>query len=206
VNPAAQTHLDAYAAKYVASAPSHWIRLVVWTGYLGEDGETDRSVSTSAEIAVVYDNGLLGQEYFRSDPTTGYDLDAMNEALVGEPEENWTLLQLEIDRDGTVRTDFDTGPARDLEDSATNPYWDDVHDYLSRNRPSLEQLVDRLRAKGQLPDPDAVSEIDPMTLPPSQRPKAPASRDQDRPGSQTSSASADQAPQGWFGRLFGRRG
>ena len=69
---------------------------------------------------------------------------------MGEPEEGWTLLQLEIDRDGTVRTDFDTGPARELEDSATDPFWDGVHEYLERNRPALEELAGRLEAEGVL--------------------------------------------------------
>ena len=194
MNPEAQKHLDDFVAKYKESAPSTWVRIVVWWAYLGENGKTDRGSAIHPQTAVVFEGGTLEQRSFRANAQASFDLQDMTAALAGEPEEGWTLLKIEIDRDGTVRTDFDTGPARDLEDSATDPYWDHVHDYLSRNRPALEQLVDRLRTKDQLPDPDAVSEVDPMTLPPSQRPKA-------TPATQ---AASPAEPKGRFGRFFGR--
>jgi hypothetical protein len=150
VNHQAREALERLVARYRAIAPEGWIRVISWWAYLGDGGTTDRSVLKHPEIAIVLGPDGLSSEYFRPDSHAGNDIDALNEALVGEPEEGWTLLQLEIDRDGTVRTDFDTGPARELEDSATDPFWDGVHEYLERNRPALEELAGRLEAEGVL--------------------------------------------------------
>ena len=64
----------------------------------------------------------------------------------------WTEVRIEVDRDGQRRVEFDTqAPMRSLDDSATDPHWDQVHDYLELNRAEVDTLVARLRASGDLP-------------------------------------------------------
>jgi hypothetical protein len=175
VNPTAQAHLDAYVAKYRASAPPNWVRIVTWSAHLADEGgNVDRGTRMRVEIAVVLGREGLTGEHFKPDSQAVFDLDDMEAALEGEPEAGWTILRLEIDRDGPYRADFDTGPARPMLDSATDPYWKAVHDYVDLHRSELEEFVERLRVQGDLPDPP-----------------------------DTHGAGEDQKP-GRFGRIFGR--
>ena len=178
MNPTAQAHLDAYVAKYRASAPPNGVRIATWSAHLAdESGQVDRGSRMRVEVAVVLGlEGLTG-EHFKPDSQAVFDLEDLDAALDGEPEAGWTILRLEIDRDGPYRADFDTGPARPLLDSATDPYWEAVHDYVDRNRGELEELVERLRAQGDLPDATGT----------------PAG----------AAAGSDEKP-GRFGRIFGR--
>jgi hypothetical protein len=179
VNPTAQAHLDAFVDKYRASAPPNWIRIVTWSAHLAdENGTVDRGMLKQAEIAVVLTPEGITREYFHADSQASFDLDDLEPALDGEPESGWTMLHIEIDRDGPYRAEFDTGPARALLDSATDPYWRGVHDYVDLHRDELEQFVERLREQGDLPDAAA--------------------------GASTASSTGDDRP-GRLGRMFGRR-
>lgn len=186
MNPQAQHFLDAFVEKYRESVPRTWIRIVTWHAHLAdEQGRVDRSAAMRVEAVVLWEKGELEQRYFRADTQAGFDLEEMDRALVGEPEAPRTLLRIEIDRDGPVRADFDT-EVRPLENSADDPYFDAAHEYLDRNRETLELFAERLRGQGDLPT-GAATALDPATLPPSQRPGTDRSETKGR-----------------FGRIFGR--
>jgi hypothetical protein len=184
-----QDELDRAAGFLIDAAPGHWIRIVLLAGRLVEDDGTLAGF-TDVTVAVTWDGTELGQRYVAPPPGQRLDAFALDAASAGQPEEGWTVLWMILDRDGGRTFDFSHEEARPLDDSASDEYWDAAHDYLERNRPELEALADRLRASGRLPGADDVTPIDPMTLPPSQRPGvAPAPAEEHK---------------GRLGRLFGR--
>ncbi len=190
MNQPLQDHLDQMAAALQGAARPHWVRIVVWIGRLLEKGET--SGFTYPNRVVTYDGSELGADYITSGAALArVDAQALDALTVGQPEAGWTILRFELDRDGAQRADFSHEPARELEDSANDEFWDGVHDYVTLNHDELERFVSRLREQGDLPDPATTpSGPDPMSLPPSQRPGA--------------AGAAGTEARGRLGRLFGR--
>jgi hypothetical protein len=152
VNTAAQEALDEYQEALIASAPVTWIRGVVWRGRLVETDGSPAGTDKTVAVCVAHDGTELSQSYLSGSADGARAMMALQEALVGEPEDAWTVLRIEIDRDGQRRVDFSHEPARRLEDSSEDEFWDDVHKYLERNRTELEQFVERLREQGDLPE------------------------------------------------------
>lgn len=106
-----QEHLAAIAGRFAQVAPRNWARLVGnWEATLGEDGEPVLNYLT---LAVVDggDRWLFGQVGY-DEPL--YDLvAAYNNASSGDADaqvsSRWTVLDLEVDEDGTFRTNLGYG-------------------------------------------------------------------------------------------------
>lgn len=155
MNSDVATHVESFVRLYRDSAPEGWVRLVTWVAFLADDdGSVSRSGWTTREIAIVQHgdgpDALEGVQW-RPDSQAGFEIQDLDEKLAGEPEEGWTILRVVIDRDGTYSADFSHESARPWEDAATDPFFDDVRDYLERNREEVEALVERLREQGDLP-------------------------------------------------------
>jgi hypothetical protein len=191
MNPAVQQALDDYLADLGASAPTNWIRQVAWQGQLVEADGSSAGVEKEVTVCVTATDAGLGQEYLFGGADGARAMMELQAALADEPESGWTMLRIEVDRDGERRVEFSHEAARALDDSSEDTFWDDVHQYLERNRPELEALAARLRESGMLAGTDEAAPSDPRTLPPSQRPNA-----------------ADPPPngdrRGFMGKLFGR--
>lgn len=127
-----------------------WIRAVLWIGRLTqEDGSlAPHNIRLNRVLTWNAEEDKVRAEYGRTGPV----FDAITELyrLVGE--QPWTQVRMVEDRDGersfTLITDE---PARPEEGSATDPYWQQVHNYLDLNREQVDALVDRLRSSGDLP-------------------------------------------------------
>jgi hypothetical protein len=189
MDTALQEELDKAVAALTGAAPGHWIRIAMLAGRLLDDDGTTAGFK-EVTVAVTYDGDQLGQRYVTPPLGKGFNPLTLDAACAGRPEEGWTILWLVVDRDGERRVDFSHEEARPLDDSATDEYWQAAHQYVERNRAELEPLVDRLRAGGQLPGSDDVTAVDPLSLPPSERPGASAPEGKDS---------------GLLGRMFGRR-
>ena len=179
--------LDRTVDAYVGAAPGHWIRVVLWALRLDDD-ETSAAFACPC-VAVTWDGQQLEQRAVAPDAADTIDGVAIDRAAAGGPEAGWTMLRIEVDRDGERRYDFAHDGAVPADDAATDEFWDQAHEYLDRNRPALEDLARRLGASGDLPGPEDVTAVDPRTLPPHLRP---------------GSSAADQKESGLLGRLFGR--
>jgi hypothetical protein len=149
-HPPLREQLDRTAAVLIAAAPANWMRIVQWAGrLLDDDGST--AGYTDIAVAVTRHGEQLGQEYVLPPLGQGFDAVALDAACAGQPEEGWTVLRIELDRDGEQRFDFSHEEARPLDDSASDEFWQAVHEYLDRNRTEVEALAERLGAGGSLP-------------------------------------------------------
>jgi hypothetical protein len=143
--------LERSMAPYFEAAPADWIRIVLWCGrLLDTDGSTAGFKFPC--VAVTWDGTSTGQQYVIPPAASMLDPHALDAAVGGRPEEGWTMLRVELDRDGEHRYDFSREEGRPLDDSATDDFWDGIHEYLSRNGDEVGQLVVRLREQGGLPD------------------------------------------------------
>lgn len=108
---ARRTQIEAVAARFAAIAPTGWARLVGnWEATLDERGTP---VLNHLTLAVVDggDRWLFGQVAY-DEPL--YDLVVeLNEASATDgPDARWTVFDLEVDADGSYRTDFGHGLAK----------------------------------------------------------------------------------------------
>lgn len=139
--------VDEYVTRITQSQPN-WIRLVVWVGQLAEPDGSRAGASTEVHRIIVHDDAGVRAEYGRT--MDAYDAFSRIEAALAGVE--WSELRLVADRDGQRDIEVVTDqPLRPMEDSATDPYWEQVHDYLELNQAEVDALVDRLRASGDLP-------------------------------------------------------
>jgi hypothetical protein len=146
-------HLEDVVARYEAAAPADWVRIVLWAIRLVDTDGSLAGFSTVA-IAVTYDEeGGLGQAYVVPPALEQLRGSALDPLTAGGPEEGWTDLRVEADRDGSHRFDFGADGPHPVEGSATDEFWDALDEYLDRNRDQLDELVGRLRDQGALPGP-----------------------------------------------------
>lgn len=135
-------------AEAFAESFPNWIRVVVWIGRLDHEGKpTD--TNTRLNRVLSYAGGEVVAEYhtvMRTVAPMYRRIDTLTEDV------DWTQCRIVADRDGERLIDLVTDqPRRNLEGAGTDPYWNQVHDYLELNRADVDALVQRLRAKGQLP-------------------------------------------------------
>lgn len=145
--------LERSMVPYLAAAPADWVRIVLWAIRLVDTDGSLAGFSTVA-IAVTYDEeGGLGQAYVVPPALEQLRGSALDPLTAGGPEEGWTVLRVEADRDGSHRFDFGADAPHPVEGSATDEFWDALDEYLDRNRDQLEELVGRLGDQGALPAP-----------------------------------------------------
>lgn len=145
--PSVDESVDQIAAEFTQGHPN-WIRMVVWVGRLAERDGAPAGADTSVDQVLSWDGDQVVADY-ASGQGAHQALHDIEEATHDVP---WTELRIEVDRDGQRRVEFETEqPMRLLDDSATDPHWDQVHDYLELNRAEVDALVERLRASGDLP-------------------------------------------------------
>lgn len=139
--------VDEYVTEITKGQP-HWIRLVVWVNRLGEPDGSPAGSSTAAHRIIVHDSAGLRGEY----GSTMDAYDAFRRMELTLKDVDWSELRIVADRDGQHDIEVLTNlPLRPEKDSGSDPYWDQVHDYLELNRAEVEALVGRLRASGDLP-------------------------------------------------------
>ena len=125
-----------------------WVRAVQWVGRLHQEDGSPSEADIRLNRVLVWDGEQVRAEYGK---TFGLSaaftvLDELTSDIA------WTQLRAVTDRDGGRVVDLVTDePCRPADDSATDPYWRQVHDYLELNRPEVDALVARLRASGDLP-------------------------------------------------------
>lgn len=131
-----------------------WIRVVQWVGRLHENGGPGDAdvrpnrvlVWDGAEVRAEYGKNLGLSSAFRTLAEVTQDVD-------------WTQVRAVTDRDGQGSVVLVTDePRRSADDAATDPYWRQVHDYLELNRAEVEELVEGLRASGDLPGEERSAE------------------------------------------------
>lgn len=106
-----QRHVQAIAQRFVEVAPQGWSRLVGnWEAAPGSDG---RPVLNYLTLAVVDlgDRWGFGQIDY-DEPLYDLVADFRVAAEADGPEGTWTVLDLEVDADGTFRTDFSYDPPK----------------------------------------------------------------------------------------------
>lgn len=106
-----QRHVQAIAQRFVEVAPQGWARLVGnWEAVPGSDG---RPVLNYLTLAVVDlgDRWGFGQIDY-DEPLYDLVADLRVAAEADGPEGTWTVLDLEVDADGTFRTDFSYDPPK----------------------------------------------------------------------------------------------
>ncbi|OLT41817.1 hypothetical protein BJF86_02035 [Serinicoccus sp. CNJ-927] len=135
--------VDAFAESF-----PNWIRVVIWIGRLKYEGQpTD--TNTRLNRVLSYTDGEVVAAYHTKMRTVSAlyrRIDAPTEDV------DWTQCRIVADRDGKHQIDLVTDePRRDLEGAGSDPYWDQVHDYLELNRAEVGALVERLRSSGDLP-------------------------------------------------------
>jgi hypothetical protein len=151
MNETLTSHLEDVVARYEAAAPADWVRIVLWAIRLVDTDGSLAGFSTVA-VAVTYaEESGLGQVYVVPPALEQLRGSALDPLTAGGPEEGWTDLKVEADRDGSHRFDFGTDEPHPVEGSATDEFWDALDEYLDRNRDQLEELVGRLRDQGALP-------------------------------------------------------
>ncbi|OLT41819.1 hypothetical protein BJF86_02045 [Serinicoccus sp. CNJ-927] len=125
-----------------------WIRAVAWVGRLQNDDGSPAEGDIYLNRVLCWKDGVVVPEYF-----TGFgDYDAYRAISQMTSDVDWTQFRLVADRDGGRQVEFVTDePRRQVEGSATDPYWHQVDDYLELNREEVDALVGRLRASGDLP-------------------------------------------------------
>ena len=106
-----QERLERIARRFGDVAPPNWVRLVGnWEAYPGPTGELTLNYVT---LAVVDggDRWLFGQVGY-DEPL--YDLVAELNRMASEdqPDHAWTVLDLEVDQDGTFRVEFGYDPPK----------------------------------------------------------------------------------------------
>lgn len=127
-----------------------WVRAVLWIGRLAEkDGSlAPENIRLNRVLTWSNKDDEVHAEYGRTGPL----FDPIEELYRLVDDVRWTQIRLVEDRDGqrsfTLITDE---PARQEEGSATDPYWQQVHDYLELNRDEVDALVERLHSSGDLP-------------------------------------------------------
>ena len=129
----------------VTSEHPLWIRAVVWVGRLQNDDGSPAESDIYLNRVLCWKDGDVVAEYY-----TGFDdYDAYRAISQMTSDVDWTQFRLVVDRDGGRQVEFVTDePRRQVEGSATDPYWRQVHDYLELNRDEVDALVERLRASG----------------------------------------------------------
>lgn len=146
--------VEEYVNEITKTQPD-WIRLVAWIGRLAEPDGRPAGSSTTVHRIVVHEGAGPRAEY----GSTMDAYDAFRRMELALEDVDWSELRLVADRDGQrdiqVLTDL---PLRPEEDSGSDPYWDQVHDYLELNRAEVDALVERLRASGDLPGEAAPAE------------------------------------------------
>jgi len=103
--------IEAVVQRFAEIAPSGWARLVGnWEATRGDDGKTVLNYLTLA-VVDASDRWLYGQVEY-DEPL--YDLVVeLNDASADEgPERRWTVFDLEVDADGSYRTDFGYDPPK----------------------------------------------------------------------------------------------
>lgn len=106
-----QDQLERIVHRFADVAPRNWVRLVGnWEASTGQSGELTLNYLT---LAVVDggDRWLFGQVGY-DEPL--YDLVAQLQpmAAADDPEHAWTVLDLEVDQDGTFRVEFGYDPPK----------------------------------------------------------------------------------------------
>lgn len=141
------TQVDRIVAEYTKELP-HWIRVVVWVGRLAEPDGSPAEGNITVHRVLSWDGERVTADYGR-----GFGArPAFRDIEQTTAHQDWTELRIEVDRDDQRRIDLITDcSARPVDNSATDPHWRQVHDYLELNRAELDVLVERLRASGDLP-------------------------------------------------------
>ncbi|QFG69821.1 hypothetical protein [Ornithinimicrobium pratense] len=139
--------VDQIVAEFTQGHPN-WIRMVVWVGRLAEPDRSPAEANVTVHRVLSWDRDRLIAGHGRGHGARQAFRD-IDEATKDVP---WTELRIEVDRDGQRRVDLITDrPMRSVDNSATDPHWRQVHDYLDHNRAELDALVERLQASGDLP-------------------------------------------------------
>lgn len=139
-------HVSDMTATFAQDFPD-WIRVVIWVGRL-VDGDEPTDTTIRLNRVLSYRDGEVVADYYTGMGTASLyrRLDELTQDV------DWTQCRIVSDRDGSRQVGLVTDePRRPLEGSATDPYWHQVDDYVELNRAEVEALVQRLRAKGQLP-------------------------------------------------------
>lgn len=179
------------AAGYAAMAPDSWIRVVTWMARLADHEHGPIVSAMEVSRIVVWQADGPGLVQLPGDEATDAASARLTDVEQDSPAEGWTFLRVELDRDGRSRVEFSHDPALVVDTAVLDPYWDDVKHYVDRHREDLDAFVERLRADGSLPSPGDPAQVDPRSLPPSQR-----------RGAEPRSTEPDK---GRIGRIFGRR-
>ncbi|KUG57160.1 hypothetical protein AVL62_15350 [Serinicoccus chungangensis] len=127
---------------------SQWVRAVAWVGRLQDSAGTPAEGDIYLNRVLCWEDGEVVTKYY-----TGVDdYDAYLAISQMTCDVDWTQFRLVADRDGGRQVEFVTNERRrQVEGSATDPYWHQVDDYLELNREEVDALVDRLRDSGDLP-------------------------------------------------------
>lgn len=139
--------LDAIVRTLTRGEP-RWVRVVFWIGRLENPDGSPAPANIRLNRIISWTGGEPIATYGKAFGLSS-ELETVDEETVQVP---WTQMRLSADRDGHRHLKLVTDePRRQFDDSATDPYWRQVHDYLELNRGDVDVLVQRLRAKGQLP-------------------------------------------------------
>ena len=145
-----ESDLDAHVGQMVTAFTRDfpdWIRVVIWVGRLMDGSEpTDTTIRLNRVLS--YRGGEVVADYY-----TGLGTAPMYR-LIDEltQDVDWTQCRIVADRDGARQVQLvKDEPRRQIEGSATDPYWHQVDDYLKLNRGEVDALVERLRSSGDLP-------------------------------------------------------
>lgn len=148
----AAADVDEYVTEITKAQPD-WIRLVVWVGQLAEPDGSPSGASTKLHRIIVHDAAGVRAEDGRLMDAR----DAFKRIEAALEDVGWSELRIVADRDGQRDIEVLAEPLLPLEDSATDPQWEQVHNYLELNHAEVDALVERLRASGDLPgDPAPV--------------------------------------------------
>ncbi|WP_066640472.1 hypothetical protein [Serinicoccus hydrothermalis] len=140
-------HLDEIVATLVRGQPA-WIRVMFWVARLAEPDGSPAPAYLRLNRVVSWVDGAAVATYGKAFGLSD-ELRAVDDKTATVP---WTQLRLVADRDGQRELRLvDDEPRRQFDDSASDPYWRQVHDYLDLNRDQVDALVERLRASGDLP-------------------------------------------------------
>ena len=142
--------LDAHVGQMVTAFTQDfpdWIRVVIWVGRLMDGSEpTDTTIRLNRVLS--YRGGGVVADYY-----TGLGTAPMYRRIDELTQDvDWTQCRIVADRNGARQVQLvKDEPRRQVEGSATDPYWHQVDDYLELNRKEVDALVERLRASGDLP-------------------------------------------------------
>lgn len=146
--------VDRIVAEYTKELPG-WVRVVVWVGRLAEPDGSPAEANVTVHRVLSWDGERVTADYGRGHGAR----QAFRDIDEATADRHWTELRIEVDRDGQRKVDLVTDqPMRAVDNSATDPHWRQVHDYLELHQTEVEALVERLRANGNLPGEAAPAE------------------------------------------------